>query len=78
MNYHETEQSLFAASYNETTGLIPSPALNSYEASNYEELYPYLPPVPPNTKITEPDTPMAEGIHAEYRTHVSPQTHKKH
>lgn len=54
---------LYAASTTEMTGLTPTIAHNEHEAQNYEEIYPYLPPVPHST----------EGIHAEYRTEVTPQ-----
>ena len=53
---------LYAASANDMTGLAPTVAHNEYEADSYEEVYPYLPPHSP-----------AEGIHAEYRTHVTSQ-----
>ena len=65
---------LYAASANDMTGLAPTVAHNEYEAQSYEELFPYLPPVQPN-----PDggavSSVAEGIHAEYRTHVTRQNH---
>ena len=66
---------LYAASANDMTGLAPTVAHNEYEAQSYEELFPYLPPVSPN-----PDggavPPVAEDIHAEYRTHVTRQKHE--
>ncbi len=66
---------LYAASANDMTGLAPTVAHNEYEAQSYEELFPYLPPVSPN-----PDggavPSVAEGIHAEYRTHVTRQKHE--
>ena len=55
---------LYAASVTEMTGLSPTIAHNEHEAQNYEEVYPYLPPV----------SHAAEGIHAEYRTKVTPQS----
>lgn len=64
---------LYAASANDMTGLAPTVAHNEYEAQSYEEIFPYLPPVPPNGVITVPDTPVSEGIHAEYRKHVTKQ-----
>ena len=76
MSKKETDNYLFASSATDMTGLAPTVAHNEYEAESYEEVYPYLPPfppVPPNSAITVPDTPMAEGIHAEYRTHVTKQ-----
>ena len=38
---------LFSASCQDCTGLIPSVAHDETEVENYENLYPYLPPVPP-------------------------------
>ena len=35
-----------AASSQDCTGLIPSAPLNDAELDSYEELYPFLPPVP--------------------------------
>ena len=64
---------LSAASTTEMTGLVPSVAHDEYEAQSYEEVFPYLPPIPPNSAVTVPDTPVAEGIHAEYRTEVTKQ-----
>lgn len=72
----EDDNYLYSASDNDMTGLAPTVAHNEYEAQSYEELFPYLPPIPPNSAITVPDTPIAEGIHAEYRTKVTKQ-HKK-
>lgn len=63
---------LYAASATEMTGLARTIAHNEYEAQSYEEVFPYLPPVSPN-----PDgkavASVADGIHAEYRTHVRKQ-----
>lgn len=61
---------LFAASYNDCTGLIPSVAHNETEADNYDEIAHYLPPIPPTGPIGAPEGPMnlAEGIHAEVNT----------
>ena len=64
--HKEDEHTLFAASSQETTGLIPAPARNAYEAANYDEITPYLPPTPENP---------ADGIQKlHYRTSVTPQT----
>ena len=41
------EDYLFSASCTDCTGLIPSVTDDKEELENYEELYPYLPPVPP-------------------------------
>lgn len=68
---------LYAASATDMTGLAPTVAHNEYEAESYEEVYPYLPPIPPNSAITVPDTPIAEGIHAEYRKNVTTQDKKE-
>lgn len=68
---------LYAASATDMTGLAPSVAHNEYEAQSYEDVFPYLPPIPPNSAITVPDTPIAEGIHAEYRTKVTKQHSKE-
>lgn len=68
---------LYSASANDMTGLAPTVAHNEYEAQSYEEVFPYLPPLPPNSVITVPDTPISEGIHAEYRKHVTPQSNKE-
>lgn len=54
---------LYASSVTDMTGLTPTIAHNEHEAQNYEEIYPYLPPA----------SHPAEGIHAEYRTHVTEQ-----
>lgn len=67
---------LFSASCNDMTGLAPTVAHNETEAQNYEEIYPYLPPVPPNPAVGVPDTAMSDGIQTEMRKCVSPQTHK--
>ncbi len=64
---------LWAASATDMTGLAPTVAHNEYEAANYEEIYPYLPPILPNSVITVPDTPMAEGIQSQMRRRVTPQ-----
>ncbi len=69
----EDDNYLYSASANDMTGLTPAPAHNEYEAQSYEELFPYLPPLPPNSVITAPDTPVSEGIRDEYKTHVSRQ-----
>jgi hypothetical protein len=63
---------LYAASANDMTGLAPTVAHNEYEAQSYEELFPYLPPVQPNPNGGIVSA-VAEGIHAEYRTHVTEQ-----
>ena len=63
---------LFAASANDMTGLTPTVAHNEDEAQNYEEVFPYLPPLTP--EIKDEATPTAsDGIHAEYRTQVTEQ-----
>ena len=65
---------LYTASVSDMTGLARTIAHNEYEAQSYEELYPYLPPVPKNSKES-----AADGIHAEYRTQVTRQSeHKTH
>lgn len=71
------ESNLLSASATEMTGLEPTIAHNEEEAQNYEEVYPYLPPLGlvPDSDVT-PD--IAEGIHAEYRTYVSAQKHDNH
>lgn len=85
------EDYLFSASCQDATGLAPTPAHDEYEAANYEELYPYLPPSPspqetdPQSQSTRqqltyesqhPQASMSEGIHLELRKKVEPQTHK--
>ena len=55
---------LYASSASDMTGLTPSIAHNEYEAQNYEEIYPYLPPT------SDP----ADGIRADYRTEVTSQS----
>ena len=60
---------LYSASANDMTGLAPTVAHNEYEAQSYEEVFPYLPPIQPTSK----EGSVAEGIHAEYRTHVTRQ-----
>ena len=63
---------LYAASANDMTGLAPTVAHNEYEAQSYEEVFPYLPPIQPSSD--DGDIPsVADGIHAEYRTHVRKQ-----
>ena len=63
---------LYSASANDMTGLTPTVAHNEYEAQSYEELFPYLPPVQPNP-LGGAVPPVADGIHAEYRTEVTRQ-----
>lgn len=65
---------LYAASSGDMTGLTPTVAHNEAEAQNYEEVYPYLPPVPPAGATAVPEISPAEGIHAEYRTKVTKQS----
>ena len=55
---------LYSSSVTEMTGLTPTIAHNEHEAQNYEELFPYLPPA----------SHPADGIRAEYRTEVRPQS----
>lgn len=64
---------LYAASSTEMTGLAPTVAHNEFEAQSYEEVFPYLPPVIPNPAVGTPEPPVAEAIHAEYRTKVTKQ-----
>ena len=61
---------LFAASYNDVTGLIPTVAHNEYEAASYDEIAHYLPPIEPNpiTGIPGDSLTEAEDIHAEVNT----------
>lgn len=73
----ENDNYLYAASATEMTGLAPSVAHNEYEAESYEEVFPYLPPIPSSSAVAVPDTPIAEGIHAEYRTKVTKQHPEK-
>ena len=68
---------LYAASNQDMTGLTPSVAHDEYEAQSYEELFPYLPPLPPGSARTTPEASAAEGIHAEYRTEVTRQNRDK-
>lgn len=63
---------LYAASTNDMTGLAPTIAHNEYEAQSYEEVFPYLPPVQPNPNGGNVPS-AADGIRAEYRTHVTKQ-----
>ena len=42
-----------AASSQDCTGLIPSAPLSEAELDSYEELYPFLPPVPPASDIKD-------------------------
>jgi len=63
---------LYAASATDMTGLAVTVAHDEYEAQSYEEVYPYLPPVQPNPNGGDIPS-VAEGIHAEYRTHVTRQ-----
>jgi len=65
---------LYAASANDMTGLAPTVAHNEYEAQSYEEVFPYLPPIQPDLNMGDTSS-VAEGIHAEYRTHVTRQKH---
>lgn len=61
---------LFAASYNDVTGLIPTVAHNEYEAASYDQIAHYLPPIAPNPVNEQPGSSLsqAEGIHAEVNT----------
>ena len=49
-----------AASSQDCTGLIPSAPLNDAELDSYEELYPFLPPVPSVSAKASVDTENAE------------------
>ena len=67
-----TREDSFAASASDCTGLAPTPAHDEYEAESYENIYPYLPPIPPNPVTEFPDPPevipptaAAKGIHNE-------------
>lgn len=62
---------LYAASANDMTGLVPTVAHDEYEAQSYEEVFPYLPPIQNPTSENTPA--VSDGIHAEYRTHVTKQ-----
>ena len=64
------EDYLFAASYNDVTGLTPTVAHNEYEAASYDQLAHYLPPIAPNpiTGFPGESISQAEGIHAEVNT----------
>lgn len=73
----EDDNYLYAASNRDMTGLTPSVAHDEYEAQSYEELFPYLPPLPPGKARTTPEASVAEGIHAEYRTEVTDQKRPK-
>lgn len=73
----ENDNYLYAASATEMTGLAPTVAHNEYEAQSYEEVFPYLPPFSPNPMVTISDTPVSEGIHSEYRKHVTEQPKHK-
>lgn len=64
---------LFSASCNDMTGLTPTVAHSEDEAQNYEELFPYLPQIPPNPITGQPDVSPAEGIRAKMRTEVTRQ-----
>lgn len=68
---------LYAASANDMTGLAPTVAHNEYEAQSYEEVFPYLPPIQPKTQ-GDATASVADGIHAEYRTHVTRQNPRDH
>ena len=68
---------LFAASANDMTGLTPTVAHNEYEAQSYEEVFPYLPPIQPNSH-GDATASVADGIHAEYRTQVTRQNPRDH
>ena len=67
----EDDNYLYAASATDMTGLAPTVAHNEYEAQSYEEVFPYL---PPKQVTSEDDTPVSDGIHAEYRKHVTRQS----
>lgn len=69
----EDDNYLYAASATDMTGLAQTVAHNEYEAQSYEEVFPYL---PPKQVTSKDDTPVSEGIHAEYRKQVTRQ--KKH
>ena len=49
-----------AASSQDCTGLIPSAPLTDAELDSYEELYPFLPPVPNMHNSQKPDFPPDE------------------
>lgn len=49
-----------AASSQDCTGLIPSAPLTDAELDSYEELYPFLPPVPNTNSFQKTDLPPDE------------------
>lgn len=61
------DDSLYAASCNDCTGLAATIAYNEMEAANYDEIVPYLPPVAPmpGSCVPQDSLTRAEGIHAE-------------
>ena len=48
------------ASSNDMTGLVPSGIQNEYEESNYEDVYPYLAPIPQPPGVQTPDPAVWE------------------
>ena len=79
------EDYLYAASCRDSTGLTPTVAHNEYEAESYQELNHYLPPVIPtqgSKKLPQHNTDKihlraSDGIHAEMRMKVKPQSEFK-
>lgn len=68
------EDYLYSASYQDCTGLTPTPAHNEFEAESYQELFHYLPPLPPNSSQNHGRT--TDDIHLETRHKVTEQTPK--
>ena len=75
------EDYLYSASYQDTTGLTPTPAHDEFEAENYQELTHYLPPLHPQQGIPVTDYPIppynhgrtTDDIHLETRHHEHDQ-----
>ena len=75
------EDYLYSASYQDATGLTPTPAHDEFEAESYQELYHYLPPLHPQQGIPATDNPIppynhgrtTDDIHLETRHHEHDQ-----
>ena len=68
------DDTLWAASTTEMTGLTPTPARNAFEAHSYEDIVPYLPSLCPSATYSFPDAPVGNANPATFRKVFSTTT----